>query len=749
MPLLDQLNERQREAVTHTEGPMLVLAGAGTGKTRVITYRAAYLVEKGVPPYSILCVTFTNKAAEQMKNRIADLLRATGHDVSELWISTFHSFAARLLRREAIRLGLPRDFAIYDDDAQTGAVKLALQQLGLSDRDYPPRTLRERISHSKNHGITHEEMAAEAFDPVFRNTAAVFKAYETILHRAGALDFDDLLLKAVVVLGKFPEAQRSWSERFRYIQVDEFQDTNVAQEQLVRLLTGPEKNICIVGDEDQSIYSWRGAKAGNMQRFIEHFPETKIVRLEENYRSTQTILDAAAGVVSHNRSRLGKTLTATKGAGSLVRFLESHDAGGEAEFISGEISAALRNTPDAHIAVLYRTTAQSRALEECFRRLGIRYRVVGGFSFYQRAEVRDALAYVRLIFHPEDDVALLRVLNTPPRGIGDKSVEAVRKVARENSTSLWDAIPQAAQPGAIRGAAAVNGFRVMIETLINEVKELAPARMLKRVLDASGYLGWIEQQDNIEHTSRADNLAELLNALAEATEAGQTLQDMLDQAALVSATDDLDEDVNVTLMTLHAAKGLEFDNVYLAGLEEGVLPHSRSTERDEDVEEERRLFYVGMTRAKQSLTLTRALYRRTWGEERLRISAPSRFLAEVPAELIEAVAGSLAEPGDRRRYEPDPEFFSYRQRGATRGGHSGGTSRGTSRSSSGFSGSSRPTPSRKTSHPLVGTRVRHKTFGTGTILAVEEEEDDRMLTISFPDHGTKKLKERYANLQLA
>jgi DNA helicase-2/ATP-dependent DNA helicase PcrA len=745
MPLLDQLNDRQREAVTHTEGPMLVLAGAGTGKTRVITYRAAYLVEKGVAPHSILCVTFTNKAAEQMKNRIGDLLRSTGHDASELWISTFHSFAARLLRREATRLGLPRDFAIYDDDAQTGAVKLALQQLGLSDRDYPPRTLRERISHAKNHGTTHEEMAAEAYDPAIRNTAAVFKAYETILHRAGALDFDDLLLKAVVVLAQHPEARRAWSERFRYVQVDEFQDTNAAQEQLVRLLAGPEKNICIVGDEDQSIYSWRGAKAGNMQRFIEHFPETKVVRLEENYRSTQTILDAAAGVVSHNRSRLGKTLTATKGAGSLVRFLESHDAGGEAEFISGEISAALRNTPEAHIAVLYRTTAQSRALEECFRRLGIRYRVVGGFSFYQRAEVRDALAYVRLIFHPEDDVALLRVLNTPPRGIGDKSVEAVRKVARENSTSLWDAIPQAAQPGAIRGAAAVNGFRVMIETLIREVKELPPAQMLRRVLDASGYLGWIEQQDNIEHTSRADNLAELLNALAEATEAGQTLQDMLDQAALVSATDDLDEDVNVTLMTLHAAKGLEFDTVYLAGLEEGVLPHSRSTERDEDVEEERRLFYVGMTRAKQSLTLTRALYRRTWGEERLRISAPSRFLAEVPAELIEAVAGSLAEPGDTRRYEPDPEFFSYRQRGATRGA----TSRGNSRSNSGFSGSSRPTPSRKTSHPLVGTRVRHKTFGTGTILAVEEEEDDRTLTISFPDHGTKKMKERYANLQLA
>ena len=743
MPLLDQLNERQREAVLHTEGPLLILAGAGTGKTRVITYRAAYLVEKGVAPQSILCVTFTNKAAEQMKNRIADLLRATGHDASDLWISTFHSFAARLLRREAPRLGLPRDFNIYDDDAQTGAVKFAVQQLGLNDRDYPPRSLRERISHAKNHGITHEEMAAEAYDPAIRNTAAVFKSYESILHRAGALDFDDLLLKAVVVLRDHSEARRAWSERFRYIQVDEFQDTNAAQEELVRLLAGPEKNICIVGDEDQSIYSWRGAKAGNMQRFIEHFPETKVVRLEENYRSTQTILDAAAGVVSHNRARLGKTLRATRGPGASVRFLESHDAGGEAEFISGEIAAGLRSNPDAHIAVLYRTTAQSRALEECFRRLGIRYRVVGGFSFYQRAEVRDALAYVRLIFHPEDDVALLRVLNTPPRGIGDKSVEAVRKVALENSTSLWDAIPQAARPGAIRGGAALQGFRVLVESLVREVKELPPAQMLRRVLDASGYLGWIEQQDNIEHTSRADNLAELLNALAEATEAGQTLQDMLDQAALVSATDDLDENVNVTLMTLHAAKGLEFDSVYLAGLEEGVLPHSRSTERDEDVEEERRLFYVGMTRAKQNLTLTRALYRRTWGEDRLRVSAPSRFLAEVPAKLIEAVAGSLAEPGETRRYEPDPEFFGYGSRGSSRGQSRGGASRGRP----GFSGSS--ASSRKTSHPLIGTRVRHKTFGMGTIISVEEEEDDRVLTISFSDHGTKKLKERYANLQLA
>jgi DNA helicase II / ATP-dependent DNA helicase PcrA len=386
--------------------------------------------------------------------------------------------------------------------------------------------------------------------------------------------------------------------------------------------------------------------------------------------------------------------------------------------------------------VLYRTTAQSRALEECFRRLGIRYRVVGGFSFYQRAEVRDALAYLRLVFHPEDDIALLRVLNTPPRGIGDKTVELLEKQAREKSTSLWNAIPEVARPGVARGGAALSGFRVMIESLRDAVKGLAPPAMLRRILDASGYLGWIEQQDNMEHTTRGENLSELLNALAEATEAGLTLEDILDQAALVSATDDIDETASVTLMTLHSAKGLEFDIVYLAGLDEGLLPHTRSKEQDEDIEEERRLFYVGMTRAKESLTLTRAQHRRTWGEERQRTSAPSRFLREIPGELIETVAGSLGEPGETRRYVPDPETLIYRARQQRAPAARPRFNRG---------GTAAP---RRNSHPLVGTRVRHKTFGLGTIIAVEEEEEDRLLTVSFADHGTKKLMERYANLQL-
>ena len=517
--------------------------------------------------------------------------------------------------------------------------------------------------------------------------------------------------------------------------MDEFQDTNAAQEELIRLLASTHKNVCVVGDEDQSIYSWRGARAGNMKRFTEDFPGTRVIRLEENYRSTQNILDAAAAVVAHNRGRLGKTLVAARGAGANIRFYEAHDASGEAEFITGEIADQLRGAPaEKHVAVLYRTTAQSRSLEECLRRLGIRYRVVGGFSFYERAEVRNALAYIRLLFHPEDDIALLRVLNVPPRGIGDKTVELLRHEANERKTSLWAALPELARPGAARSGAALQSFRFLIESLRKDTAEMPPAQMLKQILDRTGYLAWVEQQDKLDHTSRVENLAELVNAMADATDAGLTLQDVLDQAALVSAADGYDEDAQVTLMTLHGAKGLEFDTVYLAGMEEGVLPHSRSSGSDEDIEEERRLCYVGMTRAKQALTLSRAVYRRTYGEDRLRASTPSRFLTEIPGELVETVSGSLAEAGETRRYEPDPDFYESRSRYAPRG--RGGVSR-------------RPSPGRTPAHPLIGTRVRHGKFGLGTILSVEDEDDDRVLTVSFADYGTKKLKERYANLQLA
>jgi DNA helicase II / ATP-dependent DNA helicase PcrA len=731
MPLLGDLNERQREAVLATEGPVLVLAGAGTGKTRVITYRVAHLIAQGVPGAAILAVTFTNKAADVMKQRIGDLLRASGRDASDVWVSTFHSFCARLLRAEGSYLGLPRDFKIYDDDDQISAVKMALAQLGLSTDDYSPRGAREQISHAKNHGITPEAMEAQAFDETHAQVAQVFRAYNGILRMASALDFDDLLLRAVELLRDHPEVRARWNGRFRYVMVDEFQDTNLWQEELVRLLAGPRKNVCVVGDEDQSIYGWRGARAGNLMRFTEDFPGAQIVRLEENYRSTQKILDAAAVVVSNNSARLGKTLRATLGTGDSLRFFEAQDAIAEAEFVCGELSALVRSDSHARIAVLYRTGAQSRSFEEVLRRLGIRYRVVGGFSFYERAEVRNAMSYVQLLFHPEDDIALLRVLNVPPRGIGTATIAALRERARETKQPLWTVIRER---GTVRKRAdgALIAFRQLIESLQEECNEWPPARMIERIFDKTGYLDWVEQQDNLEHSSRSENLRELANAMAEATEQGQTLWDVLDSAALASDADEYDETIPVSLMTLHSAKGLEFDSVFLAGLEEGLLPHSRSLASNSDVEEERRLFYVGMTRAKQSLVLTRANYRRSYGEERLHSSAPSRFLAEIPGDLVEVASGSLSEPGETRRYEPDPDLsedYAYRRR----------------RTSYGRPGQAK----RASKDPLVGTRVRHSKYGVGTIIEVEGEGEDRKLTVSFPDYGPKKLVERYANLQLA
>jgi DNA helicase-2/ATP-dependent DNA helicase PcrA len=753
MVALDQLNERQREAVETTDGPLLVLAGAGTGKTRAITYRVAHLLDKGAPPYAILAVTFTNKAARTMQDRIANLLRAGGRDAAGVWMSTFHAFCARLLRREAPRLGLPRDFAIYDDDDQIAVVKESLRALALDERTYPPRSLRGRISHAKNHGLSAEHLAASAFDAEGRAVARVFETYNATLRRNAALDFDDLLLCAVQILREHAEARAAWSTRFEYLHVDEYQDTNAAQAELIRLLANNRHNVCVVGDEDQSIYSWRGAQPGNLRRFTEDFPGTKIVRLEENYRSTQTILDAAAAVVACNANRLGKTLSATQGAGTKLRFFEARDSVDEAAFVTSEIPRLLREDSSCNFAILYRTTAQSRSFEEAMRRLGLRYRVVGGFSFYQRAEVKDALAYVRLLTHPEDDIALLRVLNVPPRGIGAITIKALRARAQELKISLWDALGPKEEVGA---RPALRDFRALLESLQRETAAMAPAELVKTVLDRSGYLDWAGEQDRLEGSSRTENLLELVNAVADAAEQGQSLQDVIDQAALVGDADAFDEDVPVSLMTLHSAKGLEFDHVFLTGLEEGLLPHNRSLATNGDVEEERRLCYVGMTRAKKSLTLTRAVFRRIWGNEQLSASAPSRFLAEIPAELVESAGGRIpiaADPMDEPRFDPEIDYVesAMRQRRPfaprqSYSSHSASRSKGesASRPTADFRSakrSSKPTP--------VGQRVRHPSYGVGTVIAVEGDGDDRKFTVSFPDYGVKKLVERYAKLELA
>jgi DNA helicase-2/ATP-dependent DNA helicase PcrA len=753
MTLLYELNSGQRDAATAIAGPVLILAGAGTGKTRAITYRIAHLIEQGVPGSAILAVTFTNKAAGQMKERVRDLLVRKGLAFDDPWIGTFHSFSAWLLRREATRLELPRDFKIYDADDQTAAVKLALEHISIKDPGEKIRGLLERISFAKNHGLTPAQVASDAArrnDPAGVVASKVYEAYEKILRKAGALDFDDLMLRAVQVLKEFPDARARWQERFRHIHVDEYQDTNRVQYDLLRLLVGEARNLCVVGDEDQSIYRWRGADIGNILRFDEDYPGACVVRLEENYRSTQKILDAAAGVVSNNKRRLGKNLKTTRAAGENLGFFEARDSKAEAEYVADRIRILHGDDPSAHVAVLYRTNSQSRAFEEALRARGMRYRMLGGFSFYQRAEVKDALAYARLAIFPDDDIAFLRVINTPPRGIGKTTVDSLSAIAREHDASLWVALGtmlEAATSG--RAIAPLKDFRLLIEGLQKEAAVSPPAELLQSILNRSGYLDMLTQRDSSEDTARADNLHELVNAMAEGAERGETLTDFLDRAALVSDSDNFDEDALITLMTLHSAKGLEFHHVFLTGMEEGIFPHSRSQNDNEELEEERRLCYVGMTRAKDTLTLTRAVYRRIYGSERLTGSLPSRFLAEIPGELIETAAGSLADAGETRRYEPDPEYsyseeeFTRRVRRASSTGGSSSDAPSRTRSPS------TPRAGRTSSNPLIGQRVRHATYGAGTIIGVEGEDDDRKFTVRFSDHGTKKLVERYANLTWA
>lgn len=729
MGLLDELNPAQREAVLATEGPVLVLAGAGSGKTRVITYRVAWLIEQGVPPSQILAVTFTNKAADEMRERIVRLAPVAAE---EPWVSTFHSFCARLLRQEARRAGLRHDFSIYDEDDQLKAIKLALEELGLDEREYLPRSVLSRISHGKNNLQSPEAAEAAARDHWERNVARIWRRYDDILRKAGALDFDDLLLRALEVLDRHADTRRAWQQRFRYLHVDEYQDTNRPQYELLVRLAAPHRNLCVVGDEDQAIYSWRGATVRNILNFAEDFPGAQIIRLERNYRSTQTILDAAGAVVANNASRLGKTLLATLGKGAPLRFYEAEDARAEAEFVAAEIARLLESGPDERVAVLYRTNAQSRAFEEALRQRGLKYRIVGGFSFFKRAEVKDALAYVRLAMNPADDVALLRIINTPPRGIGAGTVQRLHNYAAEHGSSLWEAVVAFSESGVPgKQNAALAGFRDLVEELREQLPVLAPADFLRLVVERSGYLDLLEQQRTPEDVSKAENLRELVNALAEMTDRGSTLAEFLDSIALMSDADEYDAEARISLMTLHSAKGLEFDHVFLVGMEEDLFPHARAAASEEGLEEERRLCYVGMTRAKRTLTLTCAAYRRGYGSAGFQASVPSRFLREIPAELMETAAGSLSDAGETRRYAPDPELDEYAVLRAMR---KAGRSK---------------TPRSARGAGLIGVRVRHPSYGIGTIIAIEGEGEDRKITVSFLDYGTKKLVERYAQLERA
>jgi len=930
LSFLDQLNPQQREAVETTEGPVLILAGAGSGKTRVITYRIAYLIEHmGVMPESILAMTFTNKAAAEMGERVQKL--TGGLSIAKPVISTFHSFCVRTLRRdiEALRIpsatpgqppiGHTKNFVIYDESDQQSVVKSVMKRLGLDDKQLTPRTVLSRISWAKNHMLDPQELYLQSADPKTERIAHLFEEYRKELRKANALDFDDLLLEAVRLLKSAAPVREYYNRRFQYLLIDEYQDTNRPQYELMRMLAGTRHNVCAVGDEDQSIYSWRGADIRNILEFEKDFPEAKIIRLEQNYRSTQNILQAASAVVANNVRRKGKNLWTSRQGGTRIGYYEAPDGENEALFAADHVAKYLREAAQhgetGRAAVLYRTNSQSRLFEEAMRRYGLKYHVVGGFSFYERAEIKDLISYLKVILNPDDSISLLRVINTPTRGIGKGTIDTLERLALETGLSLWGAISEAVRRQLLpqRALAALKNFQQLIddaramlaETYAEQLEESAreekagrkpegaaespqstwgqppsavqrgeapqslaeesqledaaafdptefdptafdfggaytgdeataddstsvtpaserpngsletpqdataaepsgtfpapsvsTADLLKFLIDRTGYIKQLEEEDTPEAYSRIENLRELVNAAMDSRDRAETLDQFLDHAALVSDADDYDERAQITLMSLHAAKGLEFPLVFLSGLEEGLFPHSRTMLQPDDVEEERRLCYVGMTRAMDQLILTRAVYRRRYGTDLPEASVPSRFLEEVPAPLIEEMGtsrsrvgtgarvgtGTLARPAGRSpaahdagdahySYEDEDQSASWQQ---TRGDSRPRLSSGAKPRSSSQTPPARPYNSieniaeffasrgKKFTVPKMpleepagkrgfrpGQKVRHPKYGEGTVYQREGEGEGAKITVQFPRFGLKKLVEKYAQLERA
>jgi DNA helicase II / ATP-dependent DNA helicase PcrA len=929
LSFLDQLNPQQREAVETTEGPVLILAGAGSGKTRVITYRIAHLIENlGVMPESILAMTFTNKAAAEMGERVEKLVG--GLSVAKPVISTFHSFCVRVLRRdiEAMRIpsttpgqppiGHTKNFVIYDEADQLSVVKSIMKRLGLDDKELTPRTVLSRISWAKNHMLDPQELYLQSADPKTEKVAHLYEEYRKELRKANALDFDDLLLDTVHLLKSAAPVREYYNRRFQYLLIDEYQDTNRSQYELMRLLTSAGHNVCAVGDEDQSIYSWRGADIRNILEFEADFPEAKIVRLEQNYRSTQNILQAASAVVANNVRRKGKNLWTSRQGGTKIGYYEAPDGENEALFAADCIAKYLREATERgenpRAAVLYRTNSQSRLFEEAMRRYGLKYHVVGGFSFYERAEIKDLISYLKVIQNPDDSISLLRVVNTPTRGIGKGTIDTLERLALETGLSLWGAIGEAIRRQLLpqRALSSLKNFQQLIQdaramqagtfvehleenvvrapspaqpqaqpiveletgarlgpssegkeyespgrkSRVREEKGVSPERdgtnpsdnqpnaddvtdfdptelgnfsfdfgaavtesaagepdpgvtadpslaesfnpsdsfptptvstadLLKFLIDRTGYIRLLEEEDTPEAYSRIENLRELVNAAMDSRDRAETLDQFLDHAALVSDADDYDERAQITLMSLHAAKGLEFPLVFLSGLEEGLFPHSRTMLVPDDIEEERRLCYVGMTRAMDQLILTRAVYRRRYGTDLPEASVPSRFLEEVPIQLIEELGrrsttarvgtGALARPSGRSpaAYNAADVHYSYEDEDQSASWEGRNTGRST------VNRQKPTTPARpynsieniaeffasrgkKFTVPKVqlqeptgkrgfrpGQKVRHPKYGEGTVYQREGEGEEAKITVQFPRFGLKKLVEKYAQLERA
>ncbi len=962
--LLEKMNPQQRAGIEAVDGPVLILAGAGSGKTRVITHRIAYLIEaRGVSPDAILAVTFTNKASAEMRERVEKLL--VNSSLAQPLLATFHSFCVRVLRRdiEALRIGtgpdagLTRTFAIYDESDQQAIVKQAMRRMGIDDKQLTPRTVLSRISWAKNHMLDPQEFYLNSSDPTTERISHIYEAYRKELRKNNALDFDDLLLETVRLLKSSSEVRERYNRRFKYILIDEYQDTNRPQYELMKLLAGKEHNVCVVGDEDQSIYSWRGADIKNILEFEKDFPEAKVIRLEQNYRSTQNILEGASAVVARNLQRKGKNLFTERQGGSLIGYYEAPDGENEALYIADYIQKYFRKAGEdvesPRVAVLYRTNSQSRLVEEALRRYSIQYTMVGGFSFYDRAEVKDLLSYLKLVQNPHDSIALARVINVPARGIGRTTLDTLERIALETGASTWSAIGHVIKNRLLpqRALTALESFRRMMEDahamlapdfadklsadlappeeglaeqsedpednasfemsedalmhdefgtplpesstteadtsfsfdddaqgslglshdemeedtsfsfesdsspiplavdadadfnpasfnpfadaeasaktspLLRNAKTSADAlegdavrpafrspgdaatlpELIRFLIDRSGYIRALEDEGTPEAISRIENLKELANAAQDAQERGESLSEFLDHAALVSDTDKYNPDSRVTLMTLHAAKGLEFPLVLLAGMEEGLFPHSRTLNDPNGLEEERRLCYVGMTRAMDTLIVSRARYRRRFGNDMPDASVASRFLEEIPQHLLEELGGAQGSSSARGMYGSSVTTGGYSGAyGGYRSRRSGSDDEGTSRhysyededqTATRFSGgnTANATPRRSFSAPgsvakkpdsidniasffgakgaragapiarpklsvpaptgatgfQSGQRVRHPKYGEGTIFRREGDGDDAKLTVQFAKFGIKKLVEKFANLERA
>ncbi|HZH35101.1 MAG TPA: UvrD-helicase domain-containing protein, partial [Pyrinomonadaceae bacterium] len=657
--LLSSLNERQREAVMTTEGAVLILAGAGSGKTRAVTVRIAYLIaEKQVAPYQILAVTFTNKAAAEMRERVEKILRDLNLKLqSAPLISTFHSLCVRILRQdiEHLQEGYTRSFTIYDTDDSQKLIKTCIKDLGYDDKQLSPKVTQSAISGAKNRGEDPQLFSSRVEDHDERRAAIarVYKLYEERLTNNNALDFDDLLIKTVRLLRKSDETRAKYNDKFKYIMVDEYQDTNALQFSLINLLTEKQQNICVVGDDAQSIYSFRGADITNILQFEEHFPKAKVVMLEQNYRSTQMILDTADAVIKNNTGRKEKKLWTSQKGGEKIRYFQAFDADAEARFVAIEISKMMRRETQTKFGILYRTNAQSRVFEEALRRERIEYNIVGGFSFYERAEIKDIIAYLKLALNPHDSIALLRVINTPARGLGKTTLDELQLQARDYGVSLWETIAVNLDPPedyapklTARALTALRSFQQIIYRLVRKTTELAESgepfsQVVVAAIEETGYAGALRVESTDEAEARLENLQELVNAAVDYDKEGGTgLRDFVDHAALVSDTDKYDRNAPVTLMTVHAAKGLEFPVVFLVGMEEGIFPHARSAGDPTALEEERRLAYVAITRAEKILYVTHAMRRRVYGEELA--AEPSPFLNELPLDLIEDMTKSGA-----------------------------------------------------------------------------------------------------------